>query len=263
MEIKKINTTNHKRLKTSNSKNTQARFETLVEWLFSTECILCLSTPKAKSIQKFNKHKLLCQYCLESLPLITTACTSCNTPLSQNTLCGVCISSQRYWDQCVAAFEYKGSIKKLVTEFKYGNTPALNQLLGQLLSEHISDHYDQQMPDYLLPVPAFRDRLQHKGFNQSLMLCKTLSSLLGIPILNIVQKTKSTHTQKGLSSRQRRSSIKNSFKLKKFDLKKSGTIKKIAIVDDVMTTGSTCSEIAKLLKKSGISSVEVWVLART
>lgn len=232
----------------------------LTRWLIPSQCILCQSPIK----NEHNQHNSLCKPCINSLPRIKEHCSKCSTPLKSGDLCGVCLTTQRHWNRCFAAYEYQDHVKKLIADFKYKQTPSLGALLGDIMQKKILDTYASELPDYLVPVPVFRDRLQSRGFNQSLILCKALSKNLNIPILDILLKTKKTPTQKGLSSKERKLSITNSFQLKHPPLLSPNTrIKKVAIIDDVMTTGSTSSEIAKLLKKSNISDIEVWVLART
>ena len=185
--------------------------------------------------------------------------------MKTDSICGVCISKQRYWDYCFSAFEYKDSIKQLITQFKFHRNPALGNLLGCLLYQHIAKIYidnNDSLPEYLIPVPMHHSQLKYRGFNQSLILCKTISALFDIPILNAIKKTRKSHTQKGLSSLERKKTIKNSFRLNAKNFK-SIDINKVVIIDDVMTTGSTASEIAKTLKKSGVPNIDVWVLART
>ena len=240
--------------------------KSLLNWILPAQCILCSSkipTNNATIHQTLVHRNSLCVFCVDSLPKIFNACSLCNTPLSSGKLCGVCINSQRHWDRCFAAFEYKDSIKQLITEFKYHKKPALGQPLGSLLYEHIINNHDKKMPDYLIPVPMHHNQLKHRGFNQSLALCKRLSSALNIPVINIIKKTTITQNQKGLSSAERKKSIKNSFQINNKALKQLENIKAVAIIDDVMTTGSTTSEIARILKKSGISTIYIWVLART
>ena len=251
------------RMKIKNRART-ASLKSLLKKLIPSRCILCSLTITTREFREISQPDIpLCELCIDSLPKIITACGLCNTPLQNGNLCGVCIRSQRHWDQCFAAFEYKDSIKHIITEFKYRQKPALGKLLSYLLHQHIINNHDGEMPDYLIPVPMHHSQLKHRGFNQSLILCNTLSKLLNIPTINIIQKQKNIHTQKGLSSTERKKFIKNSFQLNTGAIKKLKTVEKITLIDDVMTTGSTASEIARLLKKSGISTVEAWVLART
>lgn len=241
-------------------------FDSLLEWLIPSKCILCTANfVISKEIYHLNSahQRTLCQHCIGSLSTITNACSVCNTPIKTSGLCGVCIKNNRYWDCCYAAFEYNGSIKKLISNFKYYNNPALGKLLGNLLYKHIVNNYEKELPDYLLAVPMHRKQLQHRGFNQSFILCQTLSKSLNVPVINLIKKVKKTPAQKDLTSNERKKSLKNSFQIEKQFSKNISSITKIALIDDVMTTGSTATEISKLLKKSGISVVEVWVLART
>lgn len=226
------------------------------QWLHPQDCIICHANLDHKT-----HHLPICRYCYQALPHIQYACTVCNTPLHQNTLCGVCLTQERHWDRCYAAFAYQTTIKRLIAEYKYNNKPALTATLAKLLQHHIENCYANspaEQPDYLIPVPMHRKRLKQRGYNQSHLLCRAIGRQLNIKTCNIIHKRQATATQTTQTAIARKDSIRNSFVLKK-----PINANKVVIIDDVMTTGATTTEIAKLLKKSGISNIEVWVLART
>lgn len=114
-------------------------------------------------------------------------------------------------------------------------------------------------PDLLLPMPLHPGRLKERGFNQSLEIAKPISRWLDIPLAaDACQRTRDTPTQTGLKWKERRRNVRGAFAC---DLDLSG--KKIAILDDVMTTGATLNEISRVLKACGASEVSAWVVART
>jgi len=117
---------------------------------------------------------------------------------------------------------------------------------------------EDDLPDAILPIPLHKKRLAKRGFNQSLEIVKPFAKSKNIPIIsNLVERSKATQTQTHLNKQQRKKNVAACFRLLN-QLK----YKHIVIVDDVVTTGATTNELAKLLKKSGVEKVGVWSLAR-
>ena len=114
------------------------------------------------------------------------------------------------------------------------------------------------LPDIIIPVPLHKQRLQQRGFNQAVEIGRTLSRSLGVTLdLRSCIRVRPTPEQSGLAARQRKTNIKGAFQIKG-DVK----AKRIVILDDVMTTGSTVSELANRLIVQGAQRIDVWVCAR-
>lgn len=114
-------------------------------------------------------------------------------------------------------------------------------------------------PDMLIPVPLHNFRMMKRGFNQAYELGNYLSQVFDIPMLiTALRRHRNTKAQSGLSRLQRRQNLRGAFYW--HGQKKPG--RHIALIDDVMTTGTTVSECARVLKKAGAKRVDVWVAAR-
>jgi ComF family protein len=112
--------------------------------------------------------------------------------------------------------------------------------------------------DAILPVPLHPGRLRQRGFNQALELARPIARQYRLPLLlNHVKRVKNTLEQSSLSGKERKTNLRQAF-----SLVKGINYPAIAIVDDVMTTGSTVEELSGLLKKNGVNYVEIWCLAR-
>lgn len=112
--------------------------------------------------------------------------------------------------------------------------------------------------DCLLPVPLHKSRMRQRGFNQSIELSRVISKGLNVPVeCTAVNRTRSTESQRGLNITQRRKNIKGAF-----EVVKKISVDYVLIIDDVMTTGSTVNELARVLKKNGVKQVGVLCLAR-
>jgi ComF family protein len=124
------------------------------------------------------------------------------------------------------------------------------------------DYLKQQsapLPDLILPVPLHRQRLRVRGFNQSLEIARPIGRHFGIPVTSrLCRRVRATPAQTGLDRKTRRKNLRQAFQL-------NGGVQgqAIALLDDVVTTGSTVTELARLLKRSGASRVDVWAVART
>ncbi|WP_370526901.1 ComF family protein [Methylobacter sp. BlB1] len=147
-------------------------------------------------------------------------------------------------------------MRHLITSLKFHAHYKNARLLGQLLAEHIKESAER--PDCIMPVPLHKARYRQRGFNQSIEIARTVARELQLPVdLSSCQRHRNTPHQTSLLAKQRRKNLKNAF-----SLMKPIQVKHIAIIDDVMTTGSTVDELAALLKKAGASRVDVWACAR-
>ena len=202
----------------------------------------------------------LCEPCLQSLPRNYHCCYRCAEIFEQAVhtpgLCGHCLSQPPAFDETHSPFIYDENISFLIRQLKFNRHYANARLLGTLLADSILTSVE--LPQCIIPVPLHRSRYSERGFNQAIEIAKTLAKQLDIPVdLNSCKRHRITQHQSNLPAKQRRKNLKNAFSVVK-PLK----YQHVAIVDDVMTTGTTVNELAKALKKSGVERVDVWVCAR-
>ncbi len=215
--------------------------------LFKQNCLLCAS-PQA------NIHAL-CIACQHELPLHpSSSCPQCGLA-SDGNICGRCISSPPDFDATQAVFLYAYPINAMMQRYKYGSMLNLSQTFGQLLSEKIL----LKSVDLVIPMPMHPARIKERGFNQAHEIAKVLTKNHAEKLdYKSVIRQKLTPPQASLPLKERVKNIKGAFKVEAHL-----TGKRIAIVDDVMTTGASLNELAKMLKRAGASHVECWVVART
>jgi len=221
-------------------------------YLFPPTCILCGNTG-------FNGRDI-CTSCYQRLLRNNQCCYRCaeifETSVNSPTLCGRCLSLHHAFDETYAPFIYQGEMRYLITSLKFGAHYKNAHLLGLLLAEHLK--ITAQRPDLIVPIPLHKARYRQRGFNQVIEIAKTVSRELQIPLdLTSCLRHRDTPHQTALTAKQRRKNMKNAF-----SLIQPIHAQHIAILDDVMTTGSTAHELAHLLKKAGVSRVDVWVCAR-
>lgn len=180
----------------------------------------------------------------------------CARPLNTEIpLCGECLSRPPAFDTSYAPYIYQGAMRYMILGLKSGAEYKNARSLGLLFAKSVQK---APRPDCILPVPLHQARYRQRGFNQVIEIARTVSNELQIPIdLTTCVRHRDTPHQTNLSAKQRRKNIKNAFAV----LKPIQT-QHIAIIDDVMTTGSTVQELARVLKKAGAARVDVWVCAR-
>jgi len=200
----------------------------------------------------------LCEACFAQLKFIKSPyCSCCGRTFSsggENHLCGVCLTSSWAFDRARFLFFYEKIIAKLIHDLKYsGKTQGISTF--KWLSEQSNVLGDLDVPDFILPVPLHIKRLRKRGFNQALVLAKLLFPNEKRKIRhNILLRRTDTRAQAGLSGVERRENLKNAFVI---DRVSELIGKKVLILDDVFTTGSTVNECAKVLKAAGCTKVEV------
>lgn len=197
----------------------------------------------------------LCFGCYQQLSKNDCCCQRCGSYGTQTELCGDCLTEPRYFDRVQAPFLYQDGLRYLITHFKYQRQYSHARTLGLLLARQLDV---STPPDCLIPVPLHKSRYRQRGFNQAIEMAKVISKVHHIPVqLQTCIRQRNTAQQVGLSNKQRKKNIKNAFVVLK-----PVADQHIALIDDVMTTGSTANELAKVLKKAGAKQVDVWLCAR-
>jgi len=203
----------------------------------------------------------LCPGCLGDLPFNRHACQRCALPLPdaalKDALCGQCQKQPPKFDRCYAPLRYGYPLDHLISNFKFRDRLAQGHLLSGLLGNFLLQQ-QCELPELIIPVPLHVSRLRERGFNQALELARPLSKRFDLPIdSHLVIRNRATSSQMELDKRARRKNIRGAFEL-------TGRLsaRHVAIVDDVVTTGSTVNELAAILRRGGAERVDVWAVAR-
>lgn len=200
----------------------------------------------------------ICFSCIQLFSLIGPACYHCALPLPDENflVCGHCCKKKPYIDQAIAAYHFEEPLRTLLHEFKYHEGLYLCSFLATLITTAIPP--EALKTQCLLPVPMHRKRLQQRGFNQAAELVKQLGRQLKIHYdLSHCKKIINTAPQAGLNAAQRQRNLRDAFEIQPLPYDH------VTLVDDLLTTGSTVNELAKILKQQGVSRVDVWCCART
>lgn len=202
----------------------------------------------------------LCRGCREDLPRNRRACRICADLLPAPGLCGHCQTHGSSLDQVVAPYLYQPPMDHLLTGLKFRGQLHHAPLLAELLIEELRHQVDP-LPEALVPVPLHEQRIRQRGYNQALEIARPVARTLGIPLhWSLVRRRRATPPQSGLNEASRRRNVQDAFE---YPHKEPIPFSHVAILDDVMTTGSTVEVLARLLKHHGVSTVSAWICART
>ena len=202
----------------------------------------------------------LCSGCRADLPLNTCCCARCALPLDHAAdQCGICLKREPPFASAWAPFRYAHPLDLLEARFKFHRDLAAGRLLSALMIEALAERAPPARPERLICVPLHRERLRERGYNQALELAKPLARALRIPLdANALIRLRNTSAQTGLDAKARRRNLHAAFAVAA-----NATLPAhVAILDDVMTTGTTLRECARVLRRAGVERVDVWALAR-
>lgn len=226
-------------------------WQRVLDYLLPPRCVLCGQSSGPVCI---------CAGCWTDLPWHGPHCLRCGLPLgsARDKICGACIGNPPPFTRTVCPLLYEFPANRLVQSFKYKRQLAAGRVLSHLLCEYVAMH-EVPLPGMLIPVPLHSLRMLKRGFNQAYEMAAYASRTLHIPLLaNALRRRRNTAAQAGLSRKQRHKNLQGAFYW-------HGGVRParhVVLIDDVMTTGTTLSECARVLKKAGVKRVDVWVAAR-
>lgn len=227
-------------------------------WLhWHQSCLLC---------DEAADHQLrpICAECDTELPWLGPHCQVCALPLAVDGLtCGSCLKHPPAFSRVEAPWRYGFPVDALINRFKHQARWPMGRLLGDLLARHLAHAFSEGLPrpDLLLPVPLSPKRQRQRGFNQAQMLTQVLGQALQIPQhSDWLQRIGDTPAQQKLDAAARQRNLRGAFTVRP---KAQVQARHVALVDDVLTTGATARQLARLLIRAGAARVDVYCLART
>jgi len=206
----------------------------------------------------------ICAGCFRDLPRVRHACALCARPLKiipaggpeATPVCGRCLAQPPPWNAALAPLRYGFPVARMLRELKYEGRLLRARLLGELLGHWARSR--QGSIEVLLPVPLHPRRWRERGFNQARELAAAAGRVLRLEMVdNLCLRLRDTPPLWDLRAAQRRVVLKGAFKAA------DGVRgRRIALVDDVLTTGATAGAITQTLLRAGAARVEVWTIAR-
>ena len=232
--------------------------------MFPSDCRIC-----REPLTKIS-HLPVCQECLDKIvPLEGLLCRNCGEKLfssytqgEDGPVCGLCRRIAPQFRRAVSFGSYDGELRELIHLFKYNGIRSAGTMLARLLGQTIGG---LQLPvdTVLIPVPLWPGKRQARGFNQAEAIARAFCGFKpssGIQLdTSSLLRTRETASQTGLTRRQRRANVRGAFAVKNAEKVRG---RSILLVDDVMTTGTTVNECARVLLRAGAKEVFVATVAR-
>lgn len=221
-------------------------FNRVAAHLLPGSCLLCAAGSAAG---------LLCPACTADLPQLPAAlCPQCGDETTLGERCGACLKDPPAFARTLALFRYEFPVDRLIQALKYGHQLPLAAWFGARLGQMLvaADH------DLVLPLPLHPSRLRTRGFNQSLEMARPVARALGVAVdPTLLSRIRATPPQAELPLKERARNVRGAFAC-------AGDLagKRVLLVDDVMTTGATLREAARILKIHGAGPITVAVAAR-
>jgi competence protein ComFC len=229
----------------------------LVSLFYPANCDLCGAAVA--------RGEYLCPACEEKAPRIAPPfCAKCSDPFSgaidQEFTCANCAHRSLEFDAAVSAYQSRGIVRVIILRFKYGRALHLRHAIGRWLLRAMNDtRLHSRTFDIIVPVPLHPARLRERGFNQAELLARIVSAETNVRLLPALKRIRYTTTQTAFDRLERMENLRNAFRLRRNmavrDLR-------VLLVDDVLTTGSTLSECARVLRAAGAQSVHAITAAR-
>lgn len=229
----------------------------LASLFYPPACVVCSGTVEGL--------EYLCADCLGRAPRITAPfCAKCSEPffgaITQTFNCANCEHRTLHFDAAVAAYRSRGLVRNLVHDFKYGRQRHLRYPLSKWLGETLNDpRLRDRRFDLIVPVPLHAARERERGFNQATLLAELLAAKVALPLEPVLERIRYTTTQTAHDRTERMENLQDAFRLRK---KRDVRGLRVLLIDDVLTTGSTLSECARVLKAAGAISVHAATAAR-
>ena len=225
--------------------------------IYPPACTIC-SAPVGST-------EYLCAGCEAKLSrIVPPFCAKCSEPfdgaITTTFSCANCAHQKLYFDAAVSAYRSRGIARHVILNFKYGRQIHLRHLVsGWLISALNDPRLRNRRFDLIVPVPLHPARQRERGFNQAALLAKQLGSHVGTPVRAVLQRVRFTTTQTAFDRAERIQNLRHAFRLRRnADVRRLDVL----LIDDVLTTGSTLSECARVLKENGAESVFAATAAR-
>ena len=223
----------------------------VLRWLQSSlpqSCLLCAAP---------SGNTLLCAGCTAALPRIGSACPLCGLPFESAVPCGGCLARAPPFAATVAAWTYAFPVDQLIQAFKYAGTLALAEPFAAELCAAVRGRPDARA-EAIVPLPLSALRQRQRGFNQADEIARRVAASLKMPMVRGLARIRDSPPQATLAWTARARNVRHAF---------LGTSclrgRRVAIVDDVMTTGATLAAATEAALRAGAIAVEAWVVART
>ncbi|MEY2555356.1 MAG: hypothetical protein QOF93_500 [Verrucomicrobiota bacterium] len=236
---------------------TPSLFRGIASLLYPPSCTICSAS--------VDLGEYICQECEAKVSrIVPPFCEKCSEPfdgaITTTFACANCVHRVLHFDAAVSAYRSRGIVRHVILNFKYGRQIHLRHLVARWLVTALDDERLRERSfDAIVPVPLHPAKQRERGFNQAALLAEWLGTHMALPLRPVLQRVRFTTTQTAFDRAERMQNLRNAFRLRK-----NGDVRKLRVllIDDVLTTGSTLSECARVLKEAGAQSVYAATAAR-
>jgi ComF family protein len=236
----------------------------IVNLAFPASCVSCRA--EIGSSEHEAAEILVCADCLDQLELFTgPTCHRCGArapacPATRDQ-CGRCSGVRLWFDETIALGEYTGAMRQWLLRMKHRQGDPLSLAAGRLIWQHHHDRLTAAEPDVVVPIPMHWRRRWSHGTNSAAVMAEVLADRLRAPLATkLLRRRRHTPPQFSLPPSERKANVRGAFAVRVgYHLNQANLL----LVDDILTTGSTCSEAARALKRAGAARVTVIVAGRT
>jgi len=232
--------------------------DSIVDIIYPVRCPFCseIVVPKGERV---------CAGCAGKLPYIgEPRCKNCSKPIvsDQEEYCSDCSRREYHYNRGFAVWRYNEMMKRSIADFKYRSRKDNAKFYVKEIIRLYGNTIQALSPDVIVPVPLHRSKYIERGFNQAEILALAVGKELGIPVLpGLLVRTKKTLPQKNLSDKERLKNLTEAFGYNARLASEYGRdIKKVLLIDDIYTTGSTIEACTNVLKSNGVLEVFFVVL---
>ena len=231
---------------------------TLLDMLYPRSCVVCGSPMPGDPFH-------VCWDCRARFVLIEEPyCRRCGDPvegtIGHDYTCSICRRAEPHFDLARSALRYRSSMCPALHAYKYRRLTCLSRDFGQYLGACLSLHFSGIPLDAVTSVPLYSMKQRERTFNQSTLLARRVAAQAGLfPFFRCLRRVKCTCSQTGLMAGERRRNVRDAFRAVCPDWIEG---RALLLIDDVMTTGATVNECARVLKEAGAAGVYVLTLAR-
>ncbi len=224
----------------------------LINLIFPRRCPVC-------DEPVYPHGERICTPCLLRWKRITDPwCLKCGKKLfEEGEYCQDCLKGRHGFHRGRSLYEYK-SVSDAIYRFKYGGRQEYAEFFGQEMAFYLEDFIRKVDPEGLVPVPLFKKREKERGYNQAERLATVVGECLKIPVYtDFLVRNKNTIPLKTLNPQERQNNLKKAFNVGRNDVK----LRRVLIVDDIYTTGSTLDEMSAVMRTFGVEEINFITLA--